>query len=103
MDQSFHSDDLSVLGLVTGYGRRRLGDPRARWVKDNLGGHKKRGEEQVADQRIAKEEEGRREPCFTDRQSLPPTSQVFCIVGGGDPGGGVGNQAKQAGSGERGA
>ena len=35
---------MSVLGLVAGYGRHRLSDPRARFVGDRLGDHKKRGE-----------------------------------------------------------
>ncbi len=64
---------MSELGLVAGYGRRLLGDRRARLVKARLGDHEKRGEEQVAEKGVPEKEQGGWEARLTDGQSLPPS------------------------------
>ena len=84
-----------MLGLVTGYGRRRLGERGVGFVKDRLGDHEERGEEKVAEKRIAEEEERRWETRHANGHGLPPSGEGFRIVGRGDPGRGIGNQIKQ--------
>ena len=92
-----------MLVLVTGDGGRRLGDPRVRFGKDHLRDHEQRSEEQVAHNRITKEDQCRREARFTDRQRLPPSRHRLRVVRRGGPSGCVGNELEQAGARDSGA